>query len=122
MEFRRHDYDAWPEEITFGMFFDKPTLSVGPKGGVREWESFREAKHAKVLIKAVRADGIHISNAQVRAMLQIIRVAQSANPLVTFTFMDGAHPWCWGHLKDDHHHHTFKESMRLRSTDLRKVL
>jgi len=112
-----------PQSITFGIFPEdvpKLSLTIGRKGGVREWEPFDETRHIQVLL-VQPDDGIDITNSQRRSMMQVIYAGLFTNPCANISFIGGASPWGLMILTEGNAQMTFQEAMQMQAVDIRKL-
>ena len=112
-----------PQSITFGIFPEdvpKFSLTIGRKGGVREWEPFDETRHIQVLL-VQPDDGIDITNSQRRSMMQVIYAGLFTNPCANISFIGGASPWGLMILTEGNAQMTFQEAMQMQAVDIRKL-
>jgi hypothetical protein len=104
-----------PQSITFGIFPEdvpKLSLTIGRKGGVREWEPFYETRHIQVLL-VQPDDGIDITNSQRRSMMQVIYAELFTNPCANISFIGGASPWGLMILTEGNAQMPFQEAMQI---------
>jgi hypothetical protein len=110
-----------PYSISFSVFpVTKPTLTVSRRGRVLEFEDTFSVDHAKVILNG-GPDHIRVTNAQSKAVIQIIRAVLDNNPCCTITFGPATSPWGWDVLQGSRAFEILKERMKLPVVDGRKL-
>jgi hypothetical protein len=113
-----------PYTLTFSVFsweVPKPTVTIRRDGTLRPKDPFLDVEEATVLLEG-DDESVDITAKQYKAMVQFVRVALHHNACTTIIFNGGASPWGLDELPDFGFDTTVQEAMRMRPTNIKKVL
>jgi len=115
---------AYPETISFYVLREEvgePTITIKPDGRLKPRNPSFNVPQVNVLLE-MRGEGIHVTAAQYRSMVQLARIVLHRQPLATIIFNAAASPWELDYLPDYHEKWTTTaEAMRMRPTRIKKV-